>query len=119
MKIQLSISVHRSLTGEFDMGIDQLKLASQSVKNLITSLLKVEPSTRLSASECLHHQWIKTQKKLRHQNTLTELETHWMKKCLARLYLVIIGQSFKFFICQEEMVQSYECLDSHEDDEKV
>ena len=74
----------RSLNCEFTLDIDQMKNASQSAKNLIKSLLKSEPTTRLTATECLHHQWIKGTRRLQHQNTLIELETSWMRKCLAR-----------------------------------
>ena len=40
------------------MEIDQLQKVSQSTKNLIESLLKKLPETRLTIDECLSHQWL-------------------------------------------------------------
>ena len=50
----------RSLNANYDMSIDQMKKTSQTAKNLIGSLLKKLPSTRLTVSECLNHQWLVT-----------------------------------------------------------
>ena len=50
----------RSLNANYDMNIDQMKKTSQTAKNLIDSLLKKLPSTRLTVSECLNHQWLVT-----------------------------------------------------------
>ena len=48
----------RSLNANYDMEIDQLQKVSQSAKNLIESLLKKLPETRLTIDECLSHQWL-------------------------------------------------------------
>ena len=48
----------RSLNASYDMSIDQMGKTSQSAKNLIDSLLKKLPSTRLTVEECLNHQWL-------------------------------------------------------------
>ena len=50
----------RSLNANYDMSIDQIKKTSQTAKNLIESLLKKLPSTRLTVEECLNHQWLVT-----------------------------------------------------------
>jgi len=76
-------TMFRSLNANYDMSIDQMKKTSQTAKNLIDSLLKKLPSTRLTVNECLNHQWI-VNRKLVHQQTLEELETSFMKKWLAR-----------------------------------
>ena len=66
------------------MHLDQMKFASQAVRKLITSLLIVDPNSRLTADQCLHHKWLSSPRKLAHRQTLVELETSFMKKCLAR-----------------------------------
>lgn len=76
-------TMFRSLNANYDMNIQQIQKASQTAKNLIGSLLKRLPSTRLTVDECLNHQWL-VNRKLVHQQTLEELETSFMKKWLAR-----------------------------------
>merc|ERR1712241_1007619 len=76
-------TMFRSLNANYDMSNDQIKKTSQSARNLIASLLKKLPSTRLTVEECLNHQWFSS-RKLLHQQTLEELETSFMKKWLAR-----------------------------------
>lgn len=77
------LSIFRSLHAAYDMDIEQIKKTSQSARDLITSLLRTGPSSRLSAEECLKHVWLRGGR-LEHQPTLVELETKWMKQCLAR-----------------------------------
>ena len=51
-------TLFRSLNANCDMKIEQIQKVSQTGKNLISSLLKKLPSTRLTVEECLHHQWL-------------------------------------------------------------
>lgn len=75
----------RTLRADFDMNIDQMSKTTQLAKNLIRNLLKVEPKERLKAGECLQHKWLRGGvKRLPHMNSVIELETSYMKKCLAR-----------------------------------
>ncbi len=48
--------------------------------NCISSLLDVDGSRRLSASDCLEHQWLTGS----YLDTLKQLETTWMRKYLAK-----------------------------------
>ena len=67
------------------MNIDQMSKTTQFAKDLIRSLLRIVPGSRLTAEECLQHKWLRVGvKRLPHMNSVIELETSFMKKCLAR-----------------------------------
>ena len=73
------------MKADYDMNIDQMSKTTQFAKDFIMSLLKVEPESRLKAEECLQHKWLRVGgKRLPHMNSVIELETSFMKKCLAR-----------------------------------
>ena len=74
----------RSLKAEYDLNIDQMNQTSQPAKDLISNLLQPEPSLRLTASQCLAHRWFSTDGLTSKREIILELETSWMKKCLAR-----------------------------------
>ena len=74
----------RSLKAEYDLDIDQMKQTSQLAKDLITKLLQPEPSLRPTASQCLAHGWFSTDGTNSNREIIMELETFWMKRCLAR-----------------------------------
>lgn len=84
-KICFSIDICRTLRADYDMNIDQMSKTTQFAKDMIRSLLRVKPELRLTAEECLQHKWLRTGvKRLPHMNSVIELETSFMKKCLAR-----------------------------------
>eukprot|EP00092_Neocalanus_flemingeri_P033572 GFUD01036497.1.p1 GENE.GFUD01036497.1~~GFUD01036497.1.p1 ORF type:complete len:690 (+),score=174.45 GFUD01036497.1:62-2131(+) len=74
----------RSLKAEYDLNIDQMNQTSPHAKDLITNLLQPEPGLRLTASECLAHRWFSPDETTSNREIIMELETSWMKRCLAR-----------------------------------
>ena len=80
-----AFNIFRTLKAVYDMNIDQMSKTTQFAKDFIMSLLKVEPESRMKAEECLQHKWLRVGgKRLPHMNSVIELETSFMKKCLAR-----------------------------------
>ena len=73
----------RSLKADFDLNIDQMRSTSPDAKELITELLQVDPILRPTADECLNHKWF-ADEIFNNTEIILELETSWMKKCLAR-----------------------------------
>ena len=75
----------RSLKADYDINIDQMKQTSPPAKDLITNLLHPEPSLRPTATQCLAHPWLSRDGTMANsREIIMELETSWMKKCLAR-----------------------------------
>merc|ERR1719336_1399414 len=72
----------RSLSCEYTLDIPEMSRTSEEAKELIRRLLLVEPSERMSASECLQHPWLSGADI--YIDVLHELETTWMRRCLAR-----------------------------------
>ena len=84
-KTCFSLDIFRTLRADYDMNIHQMSKTTQFAKDLIKSLLKAEPGSRLTAKECLQHKWLQGGiRRLPHMNSVIELETSFMKKCLAR-----------------------------------
>lgn len=77
-------TMSRALRADYDLSIDQLSQTSQSAKDLIASLLNTDPDLRPSASDCLAHEWLAVSDGNNNVEIIMELETSWMKKCLAR-----------------------------------
>lgn len=50
--------------GKYDFPTEEWSKISKDAKQLITKMLKYEPSERLSASECLASNWFKKENKL-------------------------------------------------------
>ena len=74
----------RSLRADYDLNIDQMSQTTQPAKDLIASLLNQDPSNRPTAGQCLEHHWLSTNITNNNNEMIMELETSWMKKCLAR-----------------------------------
>jgi len=72
----------RSLSCEYTLDIPEMSRTSEEAKELIRQLLLVESSERMSASECLQHPWLSGADI--YIDVLHELETTWMRRCLAR-----------------------------------
>lgn len=72
----------RSLSCEYDLNIPELSHTSEESKDLVRNLLIMDPSQRLTAEQCLSHPWLADEDI--YIDVLHELETTWMRKCLAR-----------------------------------
>ena len=76
----------RSLSCEYDLNIPELSHTSDQAKDLIANLLTTEPGDRLSAEQCLAHPFLSDDNI--YIDVLHELETTWMRRCLARRRLL-------------------------------
>ena len=76
----------RSLSCEYDLNIPELSHTSAEAKDLVQNLLNGDHTKRLTAKECLAHAWL-TDADI-YIDVLHELETTWMRRCLARRRLV-------------------------------
>ena len=75
--------MHLSTTYRYDLGVGQMEGTSPQGRDLIEHLLVQAPCLRLTALQALHHPWLTGD--LAATRTITlELETGWMKRCLAR-----------------------------------
>ena len=74
----------RALRGDYDISIEQLSQTSQPAKHMIARLLNTDPDNRPSASDCLADDWLAVSDDNNNVEIIMELETSWMKKCLAR-----------------------------------
>lgn len=72
----------RSLSCEYDLNIPELSHTSEESKDLVRNLLIMDPTQRLTADQCLAHAWLADEDI--YIDVLHELETTWMRKCLAR-----------------------------------
>ena len=72
----------RSLSCEYDLTIPELSHTSDQAKDLVRNLLTTEPGHRLSAEQCLAHPFLADE--TIYIDVLHELETTWMRRCLAR-----------------------------------
>jgi len=72
----------RSLSCEFDLTIPELDHTSPEAKALVGSLLVTDPNKRLTATQSLNHPWLNRDDI--YVDVLHELETTWMRRCLAR-----------------------------------
>ena len=69
---------------DVDYSLDQAELCkvSDEAKDFLSRLLLKNPKNRLTASQCLEHDWLKDEKL--YLGILQTLETIWMRRCLAR-----------------------------------
>jgi len=67
---------------DYSMEVPELAHASAEAVHLVLGLLVAAPGGRLSAKECLAHPWLAGGHVGR--DMLQELETTWMRRCLAR-----------------------------------
>lgn len=69
---------------EVDYSLDQAELCkvSEEAKDFLSRLLLKNPRKRLTATQCLEHEWLKDEKL--YLGILQTLETIWMRRCLAR-----------------------------------
>ena len=69
---------------EVDYSLDQAELCkvSDEAKDFLSRLLLKNPRKRLTATQCLEHEWLKDEKL--YLGILQTLETIWMRRCLAR-----------------------------------
>ena len=58
-----------------------LKVSSEA-RDLVQKLLLADPDERLTADQCLSHPWLSGD--VIYIDVLNELETTWMRRCLAR-----------------------------------
>jgi len=72
----------RSLSCEYDLNIPELSHTSAEAKELVRNLLIVDQTKRLTAKDCLAHAWLADEDI--YIDVLHELETTWMRRCLAR-----------------------------------
>jgi len=72
----------RSLSCEYDLNIPELSHTSEHAKDLVRNLLITDPSERLTAEKCLAHAFLADEDI--YVDVLHELETTWMRRCLAR-----------------------------------
>jgi len=72
----------RSLSCEYDLNIPELSHTSAEAKDLVQNLLIGDQTKRLTAKQCLAHAWL-TDADI-YIDVLHELETTWMRRCLAR-----------------------------------
>jgi len=75
-------TIARSLSCEYSLSIPEMTHTSTQGKNLIEQLLVSDPVKRLAAREALEHPWLDSDRV--YVEVLFELETTWMRKCLAR-----------------------------------
>ena len=87
----------RSLSCEYDLNIPELSHTSEESKDLVRNLLIMDPSQRLTAEQCLSHPWLADEDI--YIDVLHELETTWMRKCLARRRLVELRLFYGLYPC--------------------
>ena len=72
----------RVLNCQYDLATDELSHISHYAKDLVSKLLVKDPEERFSARQCLEHPWLVDEDY--YHDVLQELETTWMRRCLAR-----------------------------------
>eukprot|EP00090_Calanus_glacialis_P031250 TRINITY_DN51362_c0_g1_i1.p1 TRINITY_DN51362_c0_g1~~TRINITY_DN51362_c0_g1_i1.p1 ORF type:complete len:119 (+),score=19.75 TRINITY_DN51362_c0_g1_i1:38-358(+) len=72
----------KSLSCEYDLDIPELSHTSEEAKDVVRHLLLTDQTERLTSSECLAHPWLSGADI--YIDVLHELETSWMRSCLAR-----------------------------------
>ena len=72
----------KALRCEFELDIPELSRTSDEAKDLVVNLLCKEPEERFTAEECMAHPWLSGADI--YIDVLHELETTWMRRCLAR-----------------------------------
>jgi len=75
-------TLSRALSCQYDLSIPELSHTSPEALDLVRCLLVKDPDTRLTATECLASTWLSGADVV--IDLLHELETTWMRKCLAR-----------------------------------
>ena len=72
----------KALRCEYELDIPELSHTSSEALDLVCHLLCKESDERYSATECLAHPWLSGEDI--YIDVLHELETTWMRRCLAR-----------------------------------
>ena len=72
----------RVLDADFYLEHAELSKTSDKAKDFISMLLIKEPAKRMSAFQCLEHEWLRDDHL--YLGILQTLETSWMRRCLAR-----------------------------------
>ena len=72
----------KALRCEFELDIPELSHTSEEAKDLVRHLLCQDPDERFTATESLAHPWLSGADI--YIDVLHELETTWMRSCLAR-----------------------------------
>ena len=79
----------KALKCEYEIDIPEFSKVSAEARDLVQKLLLATPGDRLTAEECLAHPWLSGD--VTYMNVLNELETTWMRRCLARRRSVLAG----------------------------
>ena len=72
----------RALKCDYELDIPELWKVSGEARDLVEALLVGNPEERLTAEECLAHPWLSGD--VIYIDVINELETTWMRRCLAR-----------------------------------
>jgi len=72
----------KALKCEYELDIPEFSLVSSEARDLVERLLVAEPEERLTAEDCLAHPWLSGD--VIYIDVINELETTWMRRCLAR-----------------------------------
>ena len=84
----------KSLSCEYDLDIPELSHTSEEAKDVVRHLLLTDQTERLTASECLAHPWLSGADI--YIDVLHELETSWMRSCLARRRLEYLPDAISY-----------------------
>ena len=71
----------KALKCEYEIDIPEFSKVSAEARDLVQKLLLASPEERLTAEQCLSHPWLSGD--VTYMNVLNELETTWMRRCLA------------------------------------
>ena len=72
----------KALKCEYEIDIPEFSKVSSEARDLVQSLLLAAPDERLTADQCLSHPWLSGD--VSYITVINELETTWMRRCLAR-----------------------------------
>ena len=89
----------KALKCEYEVDIPEFSIVSSEARDLVERLLVANPEERLTADDCLSHPWLSGQSggassqimlnksipgDVIYIDVINELETTWMRRCLAR-----------------------------------
>ena len=72
----------KALKCEYEVDIPEFSIVSSEARDLVERLLVAGPEERLRADDCLSHPWLSGD--VIYIDVINELETTWMRRCLAR-----------------------------------
>ena len=102
----------RALKCDYELDIPELWKVSGEARDLVEALLVGNPEERLTAEECLAHPWLSGD--VIYIDVINELETTWMRRCLARrrYHKISLLPELKFVVQQEDkdLIMSAACL---------